>query len=95
MCIRDSHSRVVECLRRGDCALELLVIAAEHGHKAENAQRCLLYTSFPCLIVREHPKPSDRAILYFFGGGMVIGPDKGDLPVTVSYTHLDVYKRQG
>ena len=49
---------------------------------------------FPCLIVREHPKPSERAILYFFGGGMVIGPDKGELPVTVSYTHLDVYKRQ-
>lgn len=36
---------------------------------------------FPCLIVRERPKPSKRAILYFFGGGMVIGPDKGDLPV--------------
>ena len=36
---------------------------------------------FPCLIVREHPRPSERAILYFFGGGMVIGPDKGDLPV--------------
>ena len=36
---------------------------------------------FPCLIVREHPKPSECAILYFFGGGMVIGPDKGDLPV--------------
>ena len=36
---------------------------------------------FPCLIVREKPEPSERAILYFFGGGMVIGPDKGDLPV--------------
>ena len=36
---------------------------------------------FPCLIVRENPKPSKRAILYFFGGGMVIGPDRGDLPV--------------
>ena len=36
---------------------------------------------FPCLIVRGDPKPSARAILYFFGGGMVIGPDKGDLPV--------------
>ena len=35
----------------------------------------------PCLIVREHPQPSKRAILYFFGGGMVIGPDRGDLPV--------------
>lgn len=36
---------------------------------------------FPCLIVREKPEPARRAILYFFGGGMVIGPDKGDLPV--------------
>ena len=36
---------------------------------------------FPCLILRGSPKPSQRAILYFFGGGMVIGPDKGDLPV--------------
>lgn len=25
---------------------------------------------FPCLIVRERPKPSERAILYFFSGGM-------------------------
>ncbi len=36
---------------------------------------------FPCLIVRKKEHPSKRAILYFFGGGMVIGPDKGDLPV--------------
>lgn len=32
---------------------------------------------FPCLIVREKAQPAKRAILYFFGGGMVIGPDKG------------------
>ena len=43
---------------------------------------------FPCLIVRERPKPSKRAILYFFGGGMVIGPDKGDLPVMRPKVHL-------
>ena len=36
---------------------------------------------FQCLIVRQNPQPSKRAILYFFGDGMVIGPDKGDLPV--------------
>lgn len=36
---------------------------------------------FPCLIVRAKPEPSERAILYFFGGGMVVGPDRGDLPV--------------
>ena len=38
-------------------------------------------SGFPCLIVKENEQPSKRAILYFFGGGMVIGPDKGDLPV--------------
>lgn len=34
-----------------------------------------------CLLVRQHQEPSRRAILFFFGGGMVIGPDKGDIPV--------------
>ena len=42
----------------------------------------ILVNGFPCLIVRENEEPAQRAILYFFGGGMVIGPDKGDLPVS-------------
>ena len=36
---------------------------------------------FPCLIVRAAEKPARRAILFFFGGGMVIGTDKGDAAV--------------
>ena len=48
-------------------------------HKAH--YETITVNGFPCLIVRENEKPSERAILYFFGGGMVIGPDKGDLPV--------------
>ena len=48
-------------------------------HKAHYEQ--IMVNGFPCLIVREHEQPAPRAILYFFGGGMVIGPDKGDLPV--------------
>ena len=32
----------------------------------------------PCLVVRARETPAKRAILFFFGGGMVIGPDKGD-----------------
>ena len=31
--------------------------------------------------MRRDKAPSERAILYFYGGGMVLGPDKGDLPV--------------
>ncbi len=41
----------------------------------------IVFNGFPCLIVRTQPEPARRAILYFFGGGMVIGPDRGDLPV--------------
>ncbi len=48
-------------------------------HKAN--YEMITVNGFPCLIVRADPKPSARAILYFFGGGMVIGPDRGDLPV--------------
>lgn len=35
------------------------------------------------LIVQKDKMPAARAILYFFGGGMMIGPDKGDVDVTV------------
>ena len=48
-------------------------------HKAYYEKRVI--NGFPCLIVREKPEPAPRAILYFFGGGMVIGPDKGDAAV--------------
>lgn len=48
-------------------------------HKAH--YEMITVNGFPCLIVRERPQPSKCAILYFFGGGMVIGPDRGDLPV--------------
>ena len=44
-------------------------------HKAYYEKRVI--NGFPCLIVREKPEPAPRAILCFFGGGMVIGPDKG------------------
>ena len=48
------------------------------GHKAH--YETIQVNGFPCLIDREKPEPARRAILYFFGG-MVIDPDKGDLPV--------------
>ena len=48
-------------------------------HKAFYRQREI--KGFPCLIVQGRPEPAKKAILYFFGGGMVIGPDKGDVAV--------------
>ena len=32
-----------------------------------------------CLIVQKTEKRAEKAILYFFGGGMMIGPDKGSV----------------
>ncbi len=63
-----------------------------HRHKA--CYETIEVNGFPCLIVREKPEPSERAILYFFGGGMVVGPDRGDLPVMrklCSETGCDVW----
>ena len=40
-----------------------------------------MINGFPCLVVRSPEKPARRAILFFFGGGMVIGPDKGDAAI--------------
>ena len=40
-----------------------------------------------CLIVQGKETRSDRAVLYFFGGGMMIGPDKGDIDVVVKLVH--------
>lgn len=64
------------------------VIAKQNRHRGvftpTDRKACyetVMVNGFPCLVVRENPEPADRAILYFFGGGMVIGPDKGDLPV--------------
>ena len=54
-------------------------------HKAH--YETIRVNGFPCLIVRENPQPAKRAILYFFGGGMVIGPDRGDLPVMRKLAH--------
>ena len=48
-------------------------------HKAVYEKKMVL--GDPCLIVRAKPTPAKRAILFFFGGGMVIGPDKGDAAV--------------
>lgn len=61
-------------------------------HKA--CYETIRVNDFPCLIVRKNREPAERAILYFFGGGMVIGPDKGDLPVMrklVQETGCDVW----
>ena len=48
-------------------------------HKAYYEKKTI--NGFPCLVVRAAKEPAKRAILFFFGGGMVIGPDKGDAAV--------------
>ena len=48
-------------------------------HKAHYEKKMI--RGFPCLVVRAAAQPAKRASLFFFGGGMVIGPDKGDAAV--------------
>lgn len=48
-------------------------------HKAYYEKKMI--GGFPCLVVRAEEKPVKRAVLFFFGGGMIIGPDKGDAAV--------------
>lgn len=48
-------------------------------HKAFYRKKVI--NGFPCLVVQQRPTPADRGILFFFGGGIVIGPDEGDAVV--------------
>ena len=34
---------------------------------------------YSCLTIKQNKMPSSKAILFFFGGGMMIGPDQGDV----------------
>ena len=41
--------------------------------------------TIPCRSPQNEQKPAEKAILYFFGSGMMIGPDKGDVSVPVDF----------
>ena len=47
-------------------------------HKFHYEEQVIL-EKYSCLVIRQNEKPSKKAILFFFGGGMVIGPDQGDV----------------
>ena len=40
-----------------------------------------IFDKYSCLVIQSNETPSERAILFFFGGGMMIGPDKGDIGI--------------
>ena len=44
-----------------------------------NYEKKTIMEEYSCLVVRQGEKPSEKAILFFFGGGMMIGPDNGDI----------------
>lgn len=47
--------------------------------KARYADRMIL--DCHCLTMETQPKKSDRALLFLFGGGMLLGPDNGDVKI--------------
>ncbi|MCD8197680.1 MAG: alpha/beta hydrolase [Lachnospiraceae bacterium] len=40
---------------------------------------------YPCLKVETQPTPSKRALLFFFGGGYILGPDDGDVKLAEKF----------
>lgn len=40
---------------------------------------CVVEGRYHCLRIQKEKKPSERAVLYFFGGGMLMDADKGDV----------------
>ena len=46
-----------------------------------NYQARLIFGKYHYLIIRSDSEPSEKAVLFFFGGGMILGCDKGDVKV--------------
>ena len=44
-------------------------------------EKRMILEQYPCLVIQNEEKHSQRAILFFFGGGMMIGSDRGDIDV--------------
>ncbi len=40
---------------------------------------------YPCLKIETQPTPSKRALLFFFGGGYILGPDDGDVKLAEKF----------
>ena len=47
-------------------------------HKAVYGDRLIL-GQYHCLTIQLGQKRTKKAILYLFGGGMIVGPDQGDI----------------
>lgn len=46
----------------------------------------IILEKYHCLTIQNKPQKSNRAILFFFGGGMMLGSDKGDVDVVRKLT---------
>lgn len=85
--------------------LDKLIIKAEQVNKNRSFQipksRKYIYGDIPvmngkyhCLSIQKHPQRTEKAILFLFGGGMMIGPDRGDVKCAGEYgtdCHMDVW----
>ncbi|MCD8149773.1 MAG: hypothetical protein LUE92_09470 [Clostridiales bacterium] len=40
---------------------------------------------YACLKIEIQPAPSERALLFFFGGGYILGPDEGDVKLAEKF----------
>ena len=84
--IAKSALRVLGFKKMFQLPLNRLIIKAEHLNKNRNFQipknRKYIYNDIPimngkyhCLSIQKHQQRTEKAILFFFGGGMIIGPN--------------------
>ena len=86
---RQGHTRATDCLNECFYNNAVLYIKAELARTL--LRSCLLYTSIKSLKETDFYKKQHRVALLNCGG---IDPENINEYIAVSYTHLDVYKRQ-
>ena len=103
--IAKSALRVLGFKKMFQLPLNRLIIKAEHLNKNRNFQipknRKYIYNDIPimngkyhCLSIQKPQQRTEKAILFFFGGGMIIGPDGGDVKCAGEYgadCNMDVW----
>lgn len=85
--------------------LDKLIIKTEHFNKNRNFQipknHKYIYDDIPimngkyhCLSIQQHKQRTEKAILFFFGGATIIGPDGGEIKCAEAYgadCNMDVW----
>lgn len=57
-------------------------------------KKAMALEKYPAIIIQKEEQHANRSLLFLFGGGMILGPDKGDFSVArkmATLSHCDVW----